>query len=87
MKEKVDLGTKLVDGAGSTMKAIVTSINNVTDIMGEITAASLEQTSGIEQVNGAIFQMDQSTQQNAALVEESSAAASSLEEQAQQLAQ
>lgn len=84
--EKVDLGTKLVDGAGSTMKAIVTSINNVTDIMGEITAASLEQTSGIEQVNGAIFQMDQSTQQNAALVEESSAAASSLEEQAQQLA-
>lgn len=85
--EKVDLGAKLVDGAGSTMKAIVTSINSVTDIMGEITAASQEQTSGIEQVNKAIFQMDQATQQNAALVEESSAAASSLEEQAQQLAQ
>lgn len=85
--EKVDLGAKLVDGAGSTMKAIVTSINSVTDIMGEITAASLEQTSGIEQVNKAIFQMDQATQQNAALVEESSAAASALEEQAQQLAQ
>ncbi len=85
--EKVDLGAKLVDSAGSTMKAIVTSINSVTDIMGEITAASQEQTSGIEQVNHAIFQMDQATQQNAALVEESSAAASSLEEQAHQLAQ
>ena len=63
------------------------SVKRVTDIMAEITAASLEQSSGIEQVNQAITQMDQVTQQNAALVEESAAAAESMEEQAKQLAQ
>ncbi len=72
--EKVDIGAKLVDQAGSTMQAIVNSIKSVTDIMGEITAASQEQTSGIEQINQAITQMDEVTQQNASLVEEAAAA-------------
>jgi len=85
--EKVDLGTKLVDQAGSSMQAIVESIKSVTDIVGEITAASLEQSSGIDQINQAIAQMDQVTQQNAALVEESAAAAASLQVQARDLAQ
>ena len=79
---KVDTGTKLVAQAGQTMEEIVTSVKRVTDIMGEITAASQEQSSGIEQVNQAITQMDEVTQQNAALVEEASASARSLEEQA-----
>jgi methyl-accepting chemotaxis protein len=79
---KVENGTKLVAQAGQTMEEIVTSVKRVTDIMGEITAASMEQTSGIEQVNQAITQMDEVTQQNAALVEEASASARSLEEQA-----
>ncbi len=64
------------------MEEIVGSVKRVTDIMGEISAASQEQTSGIEQINQAITQMDQVTQQNAALVEEASAAAQSLQEQA-----
>jgi hypothetical protein len=68
------------------MAEVVASVKRVTDIMAEITAASLEQSSGIEQVNQAIVQMDQVTQQNAALVEESAAAAESMEEQARQLA-
>jgi methyl-accepting chemotaxis protein len=80
--EKVGTGTKLVDDAGRTMEEIVTSVKRVTDIMGEITAASQEQSAGIEQVNQAITQMDEVTQQNAALVEEAAAAAESLEEQA-----
>ena len=84
--EKVENGTKLVGQAGSTMEEIVTSIKRVTDIMAEISAASLEQSSGIEQVNKAVTQMDEATQQNAALVEEAAAAAESLEEQAQNLA-
>ncbi|MES2257348.1 MAG: methyl-accepting chemotaxis protein [Pseudomonadota bacterium] len=84
--EKVDIGAKLVDQAGSTMQAIVTSIKNVTDIMGEITAASQEQTSGIEQINQAITQMDEVTQQNAALVEQAAAAAGTLQDQAGNLA-
>jgi len=67
------------------MEEIVTSIKRVTDIMSEISAASVEQSSGIEQVNQAITQMDEVTQQNAALVEEAAAAAESLEEQAQNL--
>ena len=79
---KVENGTKLVAQAGQTMEEIVTSVKRVTDIMGEITAASQEQSSGIEQVNQAITQMDEVTQQNAALVEEASASARSLEEQA-----
>ena len=84
---KVEDGTRLVDEAGKTMEQIVASVKRVTDIMGEIAAASQEQSSGIEEVNQAIAQMDQVTQQNAALVEEASAAAESLKEQAQQLVQ
>jgi methyl-accepting chemotaxis protein len=84
--EKVEGGSKLVAQAGQTMEEIVTSIRRVTDIMSEITAASVEQSQGIEQVNTAITQMDEVTQQNAALVEEAAAAAESLEEQAQNLA-
>jgi methyl-accepting chemotaxis protein len=83
--EKVEDGTKLVTQAGKTMEEIVSSIRSVTAIMSEISAASMEQTSGIEQVNQAITQMDDVTQQNAALVEQAAAAAESLEEQAQQL--
>ncbi|HWW04616.1 methyl-accepting chemotaxis protein [Collimonas sp.] len=85
--EKVGLGSRLVDQAGSTMEEIVASVRRVTDIMGEITAASQEQTSGIEQINQAISQMDQVTQQNAALVEEAAAAAASLQDQAGALEQ
>ncbi|MBI3481169.1 MAG: chemotaxis protein, partial [Nitrosomonadales bacterium] len=84
--EKVEGGSKLVAQAGQTMEEIVSSIRRVTDIMSEITAASAEQSQGIEQVNTAITQMDEVTQQNAALVEEAAAAAESLEEQAQNLA-
>jgi methyl-accepting chemotaxis protein len=84
---KVETGAKLVDEAGSTMQAIVESIKSVTDIMGEITTASQEQTSGIEQINQAITQMDEVTQQNAALVEEAAAAAGALQDQAGNLAQ
>jgi len=83
--EKVHLGSSLVEQAGATMGEIVTSVKRVTDIMAEITAASQEQSVGIEQVNTTISQMDEVTQQNAALVEEASAAANSLEEQAQGL--
>ncbi|MES2758884.1 MAG: methyl-accepting chemotaxis protein [Pseudomonadota bacterium] len=85
--DKVEVGTRLVDEAGSTMAAIVKGIQGVADIMGEITAASKEQTVGIEQVNQAIAEMDEATQQNAALVEESAAAAGSLQDQARHLAQ
>ncbi|NKE66170.1 HAMP domain-containing protein [Ramlibacter sp. RBP-2] len=84
---KVDTGSELVGQAGATMDEIVGSIRRVTDIMGEIAAASAEQTRGIEQVNQAITQMDQVTQQNAALVEEASAAAQSMREQAGALVQ
>jgi methyl-accepting chemotaxis protein len=85
--EKVDQGAKLVDQAGATMEEIVASIRRVTDIMGDISAASREQTAGIEQVNQAISQMDQVTQQNAALVEEAAAASEALQEQTIHLAQ
>jgi methyl-accepting chemotaxis protein len=83
--DKVDAGSMLVSQAGSTMTDVVDSIQRVTDIMGEITSATLEQSSGIEQVNQAIGQMDQVTQQNAALVEEAAAAAASLHDQADAL--
>ena len=83
---KVDAGTKLADQAGQTMEEVVGAVKRVTDIMGEITAASQEQSTGIEQVNQAVTQMDQVTQQNAALVEEAAAAAESLNEEAQNLA-
>ncbi len=85
--EKVDVGSKLVDQAGTTMQEVVDSIRRVTDIMGEITAASQEQSAGIEQVNQAIAQMDEVTQQNAALVEEAAAASEAMQEQAGNLAQ
>jgi methyl-accepting chemotaxis protein len=85
--DKVDVGAKLVDQAGATMEQVVESIRRVTDIMAEITHATQEQTGGIEQVNHAIGAMDQVTQQNAALVEESAAAAASMQDQAAKLAQ
>ena len=85
--EKVQGGSKLVGDAGSTMKEIVASVQRVSDIIGEITAASAEQSDGIGQVNGSVAQLDQMTQQNAALVEQSAAAAESLKEQATRLAQ
>jgi methyl-accepting chemotaxis protein len=75
-------GSAVVSQAGETMKNIVQSVRRVTDIMNEISAASSEQATGIEQVNKAVSQMDQVTQQNAALVEEASAAAQSLAQQA-----
>ncbi|MGR4872432.1 methyl-accepting chemotaxis protein [Variovorax sp. LARHSF232] len=84
---KVDAGGALVGEAGRTMEQIVGSVRRVTDIIGEITAASHEQTQGIEQINQAITQMDQVTQHNAALVEEAAAAAASLQEQAGGLVQ
>ena len=84
---KVDTGARLVDQAGATMVEVVSSIRRVTGIMAEIASASQEQTTGIEQVNHAIAQMDQTTQQNAALVEESAAAAAALQDQAARLAQ
>ena len=83
--DKVNTGSALVDQAGATMEEIVASIRRVTDIMGDIADASHEQSAGIEQVNQAISQMDQVTQQNAALVEEAAAAASSLQERAVEL--
>ena len=85
--EKVDLGARLVDQAGATMEQVVESIRRVTDIMAEITHATQEQTGGIEQVNRSIGLMDEATQQNAALVEESAATATSMQEQAAKLAQ
>jgi methyl-accepting chemotaxis protein len=85
--ERVAVGTAQVDEAGAKMTEIVGSIKRVTDIMGEISAASAEQSAGVGQVGQAVSQMDQVTQQNAALVEESAAAAESLKCQAQQLVQ
>jgi len=84
---KVETGAQLVTQAGATMTDIVASIKRVTDIVSEIADASQEQTSGIDQINQAIMQMDQVTQQNAALVEEAAAASGALQEQAGQLAQ
>ena len=83
--ERVEAGSALVDRAGATMTEVVQAIRRVTDIMGEISAASSEQSTGVAQVGEAITQMDQATQQNAALVEESAAAADSLRTQAAQL--
>jgi len=83
--DKVDSGSRQVDQAGQTMNEIVQAVKRVTDIMSEISAASMEQSSGIEQVNQAITQMDGVTQQNAALVEEATAAAMVMQEQAANL--
>ena len=84
---KVDAGGRLVNQAGATMQEIVEGITRVTDVMAEITSASAEQATGIEQVNAAITQMDGVTQQNAALVEEAAAAAASMQDQAAILAE
>jgi methyl-accepting chemotaxis protein len=85
--EKVDSGARLVGDAGATMGEIVSSVRRVSDIIGEITAGAAEQRDGIDQVNRAIVQLDQMTQQNAALVEESAAAADSMKQQAERLAE
>ena len=85
--DKVEAGSRLVGEAGQTMSEIVGSIQRVSDIVGEITAAAGEQSDGIGQVNTAVNQLDQMTQQNAALVEQSAAAAQSLRDQATRLAQ
>jgi methyl-accepting chemotaxis protein len=82
---KVESGSKLVNEAGETMDEVVKSVKRVADIISEITAASMEQSAGIEQVNQAVAQMDHTTQQNAALVEQAAAAALSMEEQARSL--
>jgi methyl-accepting chemotaxis protein len=83
--DKVEVGSKLVQNAGTTMQEIVASVQRVSAIISEITAASSEQSSGIGQINTAVNQLDQATQQNAALVEQGAAAAESLKEQAQEL--
>ncbi len=85
--ERVEAGSRLVQDAGASMREIVVSVQRVTDIIGEITAAANEQSSGIDQINVAVTQLDQMTQQNAALVEESAAAAESLKHQAVNLAE
>ena len=85
--ERVEVGSRLVADAGQTMSEIVGSVQRVSDIIGEITAAAGEQSEGIAQVNTAVSQLDQMTQQNAALVEQSAAAAQSLKEQAARLAE
>ena len=82
---RVDAGSRLVDESGRTLEDIVSAVKKVTDIVAEIAAASREQSVGIEQVNKAVMQMDQGTQQNAALVEEASAASQAIVEQAQAL--
>ncbi|WP_413628726.1 methyl-accepting chemotaxis protein [Herbaspirillum frisingense] len=84
---KVDTGSKLVHEAGQTMNEVVASVKRVSDIVAEITAAGAEQSQGIEQINNAVVQMDENTQQNAALVEQAAAAAKALQEQATRLSQ
>src|SRR5690606_42121579 len=79
---EVDTGAQQVEGAGSTMQELLASVKRVSEIIKEIAAASHEQSSGIEQVNPAVSQMDEVTQQNAALVEQAAAAAGSLQGQA-----
>jgi methyl-accepting chemotaxis protein len=85
--KNIEDGNCLVDEAGKTMAEVVLSVKRATDIMSEITTASIEQSNGIGQVNQAVSQMDQITQQNAALVEEAAAASASLAEQAARLSQ
>ncbi|WP_420474522.1 methyl-accepting chemotaxis protein [Noviherbaspirillum sp. ST9] len=85
--DKVHAGTALVDQAGATMQDVVTSVKRVADLIGEISMASQEQNNGIDHVNKAIAQMDQVTQQNAALVEEAAASAESMHKQAEELAE
>ncbi len=85
--ERIETGSRLVTDAGKTMTDIVNSVQRVSDIIGEITSAATEQSQGIGEINTAVVQLDQMTQQNAALVEQSAAAAESLREQAQRLAE
>jgi len=85
--QQVGLGATLVEQAGGTMDEVVAAVRRVTDMMGEITAASVEQSAGIDQLNQAVGEMDQVTQQNAALVEQAAAAAASMEQQAARLAE
>jgi methyl-accepting chemotaxis protein len=85
--EKVEAGSRLVDAAGASMTGIVASVQRVADLMSEIAAASNEQSQGIGQVNQSIAEMDNATQQNAALVEEAAAAAASLQDQSARLSQ
>jgi methyl-accepting chemotaxis protein len=80
--EKVSDGSQLVNQSGQTLEEIVNSVKRVTDIIAEISAASQEQASGIDQVNKAVMQMDQGTQQNAALVEEATSSSQSMKQQA-----
>jgi len=84
--EQVNVGSQLVHDAGVTMNQVVESVRQVTTIVAEISNASQEQSTGISEIGGAVTQMDQATQQNAALVEQASAAAQSLQQQAAQLA-
>jgi len=84
---QVDTGSSLVDSAGHTMTEIVAAVQQVVTLMGEITRASQEQSTGIKEINRAITQMDEMTQQNAALVEQAAAAASSMQQQAHDLEQ
>jgi methyl-accepting chemotaxis protein len=84
---KVEAGSRLVDTAGATMHEIVTSVKRVADLMGEIASASNEQSHGIGQVNQSIVEMDNVTQQNAALVEEAAAAAAALQQESARLAE
>ena len=85
--DKVDSGSRQVAEAGRTMGDLVDQVRRVTDLLGQIASATLQQNSGIGQVNQAVTQLDRMTQQNAALVEQSAAAAASLRQQAQQLSQ
>jgi methyl-accepting chemotaxis protein len=85
--ERIETGSRLVSDAGQTMTDIVSSVQRVSDIIGEITAAATEQSNGISEVNTSVLHLDQMTQQNAALVEQSTAAAESLHEQADRLAE
>ncbi len=85
--ERVETGSKLVEAAGQTMQEIVTSVQRVSDIINEISSASVEQAQGITLVGGSVSELDQMTQQNAALVEEATAAAESLRDQASKLTQ
>jgi len=84
--ERVDSGTRQVQDAGTTMNEIVASVQRVTDVIGEISAATQEQSKGIDQINSAVTHLDQMTQQNAALVEEAASAAESLKDQSSRLA-
>jgi methyl-accepting chemotaxis protein len=85
--ERIETGSRLVTDAGQTMTDIVNSVQRVSDVIGEITSAAAEQSQGIDEINTSVVQLDQMTQQNAALVEQSAAAAESMSEQAQRLAE